>query len=170
MPIFVAMPLVVGGILSSRGRTRQMLGRAAIVAALVVNVVGIIRIDPALNLPWEEGVSLRSSNGDLAAFLEERQLDRFYGDYWMVYPVMFESGERLLGFAVQEGTEIGWNRYIPAAHAVSVSERPAVVQITGTEAETRFRRLLTSRAIDHSEARVGAYTVYWGFTERVFDF
>ncbi len=170
MPIFVAMPLVIGVILGASGRVRQMAGRAVIVAAIVLNVVGVIRIDPALNLPWEEGVSLQNSNRDLVAFLEENQLDRFYGDYWTVYPVMFESGERLLGSAVRDGTDIGWNRYIPAAHAVSVSEGPAVVQIAGTEAEARFRRLLSSRMIDHSEARVGAYTVYWGFTERVFDF
>ena len=170
MPIFVAMPLVVGVILGSSGRFRQIVGRAAIVAALVVNVVGVMRIDPALNLPWEEGVSLRNSNQELIAFLEDRQLDRFYADYWIVYPVMFESAERLLGYAVLDGIEIGWNRYIPAAHAVSVSEAPAVVQIAGTEAETRFRRLLSSRMIDHSEARVGAYTVYWGFSERILDF
>ena len=83
---------------------------------------------------------------------------------------MFESREKVLGSAIRNGAEIGWNRYLPAARAVSTSENPAVVQIAGTAAEARFREHLTRRSITYEHARVGVYTVYWAFSERAFDF
>jgi len=157
-------------ILGSSGRVRQTLGRLVIIGAIAVNIAGVARIEPALNLPWEEGVSLEGSHGDLIQFLEARKLDRFYADYWTVYPVMFETREKLLGFVIRDGIDVGWNRYIPAAHEVGMSERPAIVQITGTEGAVRFKRLLADRSINHRQEQVGVYTVYWDFSERVFGF
>ncbi len=170
MPMFVAMPIVVGLILGSNGRIRVAAGRLVMTAALAVNLIGVVRIQSDLNLPWDGPISLAGANSALSEFLTGRQLHAFYGDYWTVYPVMFESREKVLGSAIMNGADIGWNRYLPAAHAVSISENPAVVQIAGTDAEARFRQHLSRRSVTYEQARVGVYSVYWAFSERAFGF
>lgn len=130
---------------------------APIVAGLLaLNVYSVAALDPALERPSSAAQSTAANRQELSSYLLAHGLDKVYADYWLAYPLAFESGERIVPSVVSGG----FNRYIPYAHAVSVAPKPAFVFIAGSREEAAFKAKLAATSGRASQASVSVYTVY----------
>ena len=79
-----------------------------------------------------------------------------YTDYWIGYPVMFETRETVLAYVISGG----FNRYVPPADNVQRTPNPAWVFVPDMEAEHLFlERLVEVGGQAHLDT-VGGYHVY----------
>lgn len=159
-PLFAAALVHLANLIGSRGRGA---GRASpaptlVLASLVgaLNAYSLLTADARYSLPTTAADSTEANRAVLLRHLGERDVAEIYTDYWLAYPLMFESRERVQA-SVSSG---GYNRFAPHAHAVAVSERPAFVFIRGSREEAEFSRRLESLGgrADRNEASI--YAVY----------
>ena len=76
-----------------------------------------------------------------------------YTDYWIGYPIMFETRETVLAFVISGG----FNRYLPPADNVQRTPNPAWVFEPGVDTEGAF---LDQLATTGGRARVVDVSVY----------
>ena len=105
---------------------------------LLLNVYNLATADPWLLMPTTAGASTPETRAGLIRFLEERDLTHVYGDYWLVYPLAFESDERIVAAVMSNG----FNRFLPYAHLVYVASRPAFVVVQGSAEANAFHEKL----------------------------
>lgn len=159
LPLYSAVPLLALAILRTR-RVGRWWAPSLAVALLALNLYSVATLDPVLNLP-DTAVGSRAANrAELSEFLLSRGLDRVYTDYWIGYPLAFESKERVLP-SVLSG---GFNRYIPYAYQVSIAANPAFVFVEGSREERAFVDLLKERGVTAKRDVVSIYSVYWQAT------
>jgi hypothetical protein len=80
-----------------------------------------------------------------------------YTDYWIGYPIMFETRETVLAYVISGG----FNRYLPPADNVQRTPNPAWVFEPGTDAEQAFLERLTDLGGHAQVADVSVYRVYF---------
>ena len=153
--LYVAAPLIFGT-LWTIGRRRWPLLVASLAAILGLNLFSLVTADPRLNLPTTAGDSNQRTRQRLIEYLEGQGIQSIYADYWIAYPVIFESGERIVA-SVSSG---GYNRYLAYAHLVSIDPEPAFVFVRGSLEEAAFRRQLSSAGGRAGEHDVSIYRVY----------
>jgi len=129
----------------------------AFTLVVVFNLVSVARLDPKLNLPDTAVGSTEANRAELADFLLSRGLNRIYTDYWLAYPLAFESREQVVP-SVMSG---GFNRYIPYAHQVKVALNPAFVFIEGSREEGSVLQRWKERGVEARRERISIYSVYW---------
>src|SRR5262249_9527982 len=88
--------------------------------------------------------------------LVRRGLFEAYSDYWLAYPLIFESNERVMA-SVSSG---GYNRFPPYAYFVSVSQNPAFVFVRDSPADVEFQTRLAAQAAHATRESVSIYQVY----------
>ncbi len=157
LPLYSAVPLLGSALASCRWPVARKLGLAAFGLVLVANLVGISRLDPRLNLPDTAAGSTAANRAELASFLLARGLNRVYTDYWVAYPLTFETREQI----VTSVTSGGFNRYIPYAHQVKVALNPAFVFVQGSKDEVATLQRWREAGVEAQQARVSIYAVYW---------
>ena len=155
LPLYAAVPLFALALAGLVGRHR-VAGVAAVLMILVVNVQSLVTADPRLNLPTTASGSTAANRWELLAHLESRGIAAIYTDYWLAYPLMFESDERVLA-AVSSG---GYDRFAPYPHLVAMSDSPAFVFIRGSVEQAEFDSKLTAFAGSAQRASVSIYDVY----------
>ena len=79
-----------------------------------------------------------------------------YTDYWIGYPIVFETRERVLAYVISGG----FNRYVPYAENVQRTPNPAWVVIPGSEAEREFLEKLNGLGGRAQSEDVAVYRVY----------
>jgi hypothetical protein len=79
-----------------------------------------------------------------------------YTDYWIGYPVMFETRETVLAYVISGG----FNRYIPPADNVQRTPNPAWVFSPDSEAERAFLDNMAAAGGQAHVAQVASYRVY----------
>ena len=79
-----------------------------------------------------------------------------YTDYWIGYPIMFETRETVLAYVVAGG----FNRYLPPADNVQRTPNPAWVFTPDTEPEQEFLDALARVGGQAHLDTVAAYHVY----------
>src|SRR5205085_11843794 len=91
----------------------------ALAGALVlgVNASSWLTGNLKLALPTTIGATTPATRAALRAWLQEHDLRFVYTNYWLAYPLAFESDERIVPSLIADG----FNRYIPYAHWVSVA-------------------------------------------------
>ena len=136
LPLYSTIPLFAVSLVCQRGTARRTGGALVFAAVLGLNMYGIAGLNASLNLPDTAVGSTPQNREVLASFLLDRGLDRVYTDYWIAYPLAFETQERVLPSVISGG----FNRYIPYAYYVSVSENPGFVFISGSKEELSFSR------------------------------
>lgn len=156
LPLYSGVPLAAAAILAGR-RVMRWIAPALIALILALNVLSLAVLDPTLNLPDTAIGSVAANRAELARFLLDRGLDRVYTDYWIGYPLAFETQERVVP-AVISG---GFNRYIPYAHEVLVSRNPAFVFIDGSPEEKAYLARWQERGVEAKKGIVSIYSVYW---------
>lgn len=155
LPIYAAVPLVTALVWRARAWSRA---GAALVAAglLALNVYSLSASDYRLGLPTSAGPSTAASRAILIAYLDARGIDRVYTDYWLAYPIAFESRERIVP-AVWSG---GFSRRGSYSHLVAVAPNPAFVFARETPGDLEFRRRLAELGGSAEVAEVSVYRVY----------
>ena len=104
LPLYSAVPLVI-----RLGLPLKPAAWQCVIAWLIV--LGIAGADLAVNTTTFG----RTDETPLATLLESHGVRAVYGDYWLVYPLMFASKERVIGVAVDDELGKGEleNRYSP---------------------------------------------------------
>jgi hypothetical protein len=155
LPLYGAVPLfaAAGGRLARRG---PLVGWALLALVLGVNLYSLRGADPRLNLPTTAAGSNAVNRAGLLEELERRGLGEVYTDYWLAYPLIFESGERVLA-SISSG---GYNRFAPYAYYVAESAAPGFVFISGSAEQRQFQARLAEVGGSAEEAQVGIYTIY----------
>jgi hypothetical protein len=154
LPLYSAAPLM--GLSLASSRLPRLVGALALFLILSLNLYSVVSLDPTMTLPDTAVGSTAQNRAELADFLLERGLDRVYTDYWIAYPLAFESAEKIVP-SVLSG---GFNRYVPYAHLVSISDNPAFVFIAGSKEERAFLTRLAQREGRSLREEVSIYTVY----------
>lgn len=154
LPLYSAVPLLALGMCSARLPRRAaplILG-----ALLALNVYSLAALDPLMNRPQNAMASTPANRLDLTRFLTSHGLERIYTDYWLAYPLAFESGETIVPSVISGG----FNRYIPYAYEVSVSPNPAFVFVSGSGEEADFVARMARTQASAARESVSIYAVY----------
>lgn len=156
LPLYSAVPLV----LAALWRLPVLVRGAGLVGLLALNTYSIATTDLRLWQPEETVESTRETRAQLEAFLRQNDHQQVYTDYWIAFPLMFESGEWVKAYSISSG----FNRYIPPADNVQRTEDPVWVFVADSEAEYQFVDLLRLASVSARPERVSIYTVYSGIT------
>jgi hypothetical protein len=155
LPIYAAVPLAANLVWQARLR-RRLAGRVLLASVLAINLFSLATSNYRLSLPTSAGESTASNRAELIAALQARGIDRIYTDYWLAYPIAFESREAIVP-SVWSG---GFGRRASYSHMVSIAPSPAFVFARGTPGDAEFRARLAEvggRAIDEE---IGVYRLY----------
>ena len=155
LPAYSAVPLVAALVWRLRARSR-LLFVGAVTAALAVNAGSLLTSDFRLALMTSQGESRAANRAELIAYLSDRGMTQIYTDYWIGYPLAFESRERIVP-AVRSG---GFDRRHSYSHLVSTTADPAFVFPAGASGDQEFRQDLAALGGTADAATVSVYHVY----------
>jgi hypothetical protein len=119
-----------------------------------------------LNLPYQHGATVAGSRA-LIDWLDDNDIRHVYTDYWIGYPLAFESQERIVPFIIDSGSRVGWNRHPPYAAEVKRSPRPAYIFVAGSTDEQTFARYLIAQNVAYQIQSLAPYVVYWNLSAPV---
>jgi hypothetical protein len=178
LPLYAAVPLFAAAALrlssggwalpTTRRRARGHGGHSppypapipvlVIGCVFAINAWSLMSADPRLNLPTTAAGSNQANRRELIGYLESRGLTEVYADYWLAYPLMFESQEHILA-SVTSG---GYDRLGSYAYFVAVSQRPAFVFVSGSAEQSAFDSKLAAIGGRAVRERVSIYELYSG--------
>jgi 4-amino-4-deoxy-L-arabinose transferase-like glycosyltransferase len=119
---------------------RNRLGPVVLAAAAGLSVAGLAKLESQGRFaPHAPDVRMSTNLGPLVNLLERECADRVLANYWVAYPITFESRERVVA------TSTGFVRYVPHDRLVRSSPHPARVFVAGTAAESLARPTLEAR-------------------------
>jgi hypothetical protein len=158
LPLYSAVPLLAGALWRLRLPTARadLLRWGAVVAVLGFNLWSLVSTDVRLWRPDESPDSTAATRADLVRYLVAADRHQMYTDYWIGYPVMFETRETVLASVISGG----FNRYVPPADNVQRTPNPAWVFTPGMEAEAAFLEQLAAIGGQAQVADVSVYRVY----------
>lgn len=158
LPLYAAVPLVTALIWRARTIKRYGHALAVVLAAGLIglNVFSLITSNYRLSLPTSAGDSTAASRYVLLRYLALNGIDRIYTDYWLAYPIAFESHEGIVP-AVWSG---GFSRRASYAHLVSIAPAPAFVFARDTVADAEFQDRLARLGGHAYVTDVDIYRVY----------
>jgi len=108
----------------------------------------------------------------LAAFLRAHGEMRGYTNYWMEYPLAFNSQEDLIFVArLPYHPDLRYttrdDRYAPYDSLVEASPRVAYITARVPELDSRLRAALEQFAVTYQEAVIGEFHIYYGLSRKV---
>jgi Dolichyl-phosphate-mannose-protein mannosyltransferase len=158
LPLYSAVPLLAGAL----WRVRLPVPRAdvirwvVVVAVLGCNLWSLVSTDIRLWRPEDSPENTAATRQELVRYLVAADRHQMYADYWIGYPVMFETRETVLPYVISGG----FNRYLPPADNVQRTPNPAWVFTPGTEAEATFLDQLAAVGGQAQVADISVYRVY----------
>jgi 4-amino-4-deoxy-L-arabinose transferase-like glycosyltransferase len=153
LPLYSTVPLLFGAL----WRLRWPIARWPVVGLLVAfNLWSLTSTDLRLWRPEDTPDSTAATRAQLVQFLVPQDRHQMYTDYWIGYPIMFETRETLLAYV----TSGGFNRYLPPADNVQRTPNPAWVFEPGTDAEQQFLDRLAALGGHADVSDVSVYHVY----------
>jgi hypothetical protein len=155
LPLYSTLPLVVGALWSLPWRAARW---PIVGAVLAFNLWSLVSTDPRLWRPEDNLDSTAGTRAELVQYLVPQNRHQMYTDYWIGYPIMFETRETVLAYVISGG----FNRYVPPADNVQRTPNPAWVFEPGTDAEQEF---LTQLAALGGQAHVEQVSVYRVYTD-----
>ncbi|MBI2940716.1 MAG: AAA family ATPase [Chloroflexi bacterium] len=160
LPLYSLAPLYLAR-LAALAEKRPRLAWGALGLLLAMNLGTTLSFTPELAAPRVGGMPLPRSNQELIQALDARGIDRVYTDYWIAYPLAFESGERILPSVITDDLASGFNRYIPYAQAVHDAPRPAYVFIRGSPPDVAYQARPATALPGYRRDEMGPYMIYW---------
>jgi Dolichyl-phosphate-mannose-protein mannosyltransferase len=152
LPMYSTVPLLFGAMCCLRPALRW----SAVAGLLVLNVWSLLSTDPRLWRPEDAPDSTATTRAELVDFLVAQDRHQMYADYWIGYPIMFETRETVLAYVISGG----FNRYLPPADNVQRTPNPAWVFVPDTPAETMFLDELEAVGGQAHAGEIGGYRVY----------
>jgi hypothetical protein len=158
LPLYAAVPLVTALIWRVRNIKRVGVVGASVLAVGLfgLNLFSLLTSEPWMSLPTSAGESTAANRVVLLRYLALNGIDRIYTDYWLAYPIAFQSREQIVP-AVWSG---GFSRRTSFAHLVSIAPDPAFVFARDTPGDAAFRERLNSLGGTANVADVDVYHVY----------
>jgi hypothetical protein len=155
LPLYTSVPLLAGALWRIRW---QNLRWPIVGVVLAFNLWSLVSTDQRLWRPEEALDSTAATRAQLVQYLVPQDRHQMYADYWIGYPIMFETRETVLAYVISGG----FNRYLPPADNVQRTPNPAWVFEPGTDAESEF---LTQLALLGGQAHVADVAVYRVYTD-----
>jgi hypothetical protein len=155
LPIYAAAPLVMALIWRVGARSRLLAG-ILFAGLLGLNLFSLATSSPRLSLPTSAGESTAANRAILIDALRARGIDRIYTDYWLAYPIAFESREAIVP-SVWSG---GFGRRAAYSHLVFIAPSPAFVFARDTPGDAEFRARLAELGGRADPEEIGVYRVY----------
>ncbi len=152
LPLYAAFPLVA----SALWRLPRPLRLVATTALIGLNVFSLVSSDVRLWRPEGAVDSTTATRAALVQHLVRQDRHQMYTDYWIAYPVMFETGETVLAYVVSSG----FNRYIPPADNVQRTPNAVWVFVAGSDGEAEFTDQMRRVGAEANVAEVSVYRVY----------
>jgi hypothetical protein len=153
LPLYSTVPLLAGAL----WRLPWPRIRWPVVGlVLVLNLWSLLSTDLRLWRPEETPDSTAVTRAQLIQYLVPQDRHQMYTDYWIGYPVMFETRETVLAYVISGG----FNRYLPPADNVQRTPNPAWVFEPGTDGETEFLMQLAAVGGQAHVEQVSVYRVY----------
>jgi hypothetical protein len=153
LPLYSTLPLLFGALWRVRWPAIRWAGTSLLVA---FNLWSVLSTDPRLWLPEDTPDSTAATRAVLVQSLVPQDRHQMYTDYWIGYPIMFETRETVLAYVISSG----FNRYVPPADNVQRTPNPAWVFEAGTDAEQQFLDQLASVGGHADALDVSVYRVY----------
>jgi len=152
LPLYAGVPLLAAALwrIGSKPATAVALG------VLGFNVWSLLSTDVRLWRPQDALDSTAATRAELVSYVTRDDRHQLYTDYWIGYPIMFETRETVLAYVISGG----FNRYLPPADNVQRTPNPAWVFTPGSESEQLFLERLRELGGQSQSADVGAYRVY----------
>jgi hypothetical protein len=148
------VPLLAGALWRVRVAA---VSRWAIVGGVVAfNLWSVATTDQRLWQPEDTLDSTAATRAELVQYLVAGNRHQIYTDYWIGYPIMFETRETVLAYVISGG----FNRYVPPADNVQRTPNPAWVFTAGMDAQAEFLDRLTAVGGQAQIADVSVYRVY----------
>jgi hypothetical protein len=154
LPLYAAVPLLAAALWRVARAPAVRVGVVGVVIA--GNVASLLSTDVRLWRPQDALDSTVATRAELVRYVTRDDRHQLYSDYWIGYPVMFETRETVLAYVISGG----FNRYLPPADNVQRTPNPAWVFTPGSEAEQQFLEHLRAVGGQSEVADVGAYRVY----------
>ncbi len=171
IPIAVIMALFAAQAVM---RLRDSYGRWAWGLVLIVlgfNLWGTVqaaqRVPPGLTTQFDAQTRIdHRYDFDLIAFLEAEGEMRGYSNYWISYPLAFQSGERLIFVPrLPYHRDLSYtsrdDRYAPYQKLVAAAGRVAYITGDQPELENHIRKGLATLRVDWQEKGIGDYRVFY---------
>jgi hypothetical protein len=154
LPLYGIVPLLAGALWRVRVAA---VSRWAIVGGVVAfNLWSVATTDQRLWQPEDTLDSTAATRAELVQYLVAGNRHQIYTDYWIGYPIMFETRETVLAYVISGG----FNRYVPPADNVQRTPNPAWVFTAGMDAQAEFLDRLTAVGGQAQIADVSVYRVY----------
>jgi hypothetical protein len=129
---------------------------AVVVGVLALNTWSLLSTNARLWRAEDTPDSTAAARAELAQFLVAGHRHQMYTDYWIGYPIMFETRETVLAYVISGG----FNRYVPPADNVQRTPNPAWVFSADTLPERVFLDDLARLGGRATVADVSVYRVY----------
>ena len=147
-PFYALVPLGLAGLWARSTRRWRILVCVALALWLGANVSRSLRDAAAVDRGMDA----------LVDALEARHLTAVYTDYWIAYPLMFLSGERILASPAAGPANV--DRHPPTSRAVAASARPVYVFRRETEASAVFVREMRRHGLAFATDTIGGFDLY----------
>jgi hypothetical protein len=152
LPLYAAVPLAIG----SAWRLPRPGATLVVVGLLALNIWSLLSTDVRLWRPEDALDSTAATRAELVQFLVGQDRHQMYTDYWIGYPIMFETRETVLAYVISGG----FNRYLPPADNVQRTPNAVWVFEPGSEPEQEFLEALRAVGGRARMQEVAVYRVY----------
>jgi hypothetical protein len=139
----------------------------------LTNVQAAVRIPPGLTTQFNEVVQIDTrARPRLMTFLREHGETRGYTNYWVSYPLAFESGEELI-FAplLPYHQDFRYtprdNRYPAYAEQAQASPRAAYITTKHPALDAHLREGFAALDVAYQETQIGDYHVFYDLSRHV---
>jgi hypothetical protein len=165
LPLYGAVPLLAGALWRLRLPAARPAWRlpwpdltrwAVVAGVLAFNLWSLLSTDQRLWRAQDTPDSTAATRAELVQYLVAADRHQMYTDYWIGYPIMFETRETVLAYVISGG----FNRYVPPADNVQRTPNPAWVFTPGTLPERGFLDDLARLGGTATVADVSVYRVY----------
>jgi hypothetical protein len=168
--VVMAFPAVV--LLLASPLVTPLRAWGGVLVALALSTIILLKIPGPEYDRRADGQFVPRELGLLVSELDRREIDSVFGDYWVAYPLLFRTEERIVAaeadlatLAVRDGrvvpkvpkraSDIRWRPY---DDHVRGAPEPGWVLLAGSEAEHRWRSLLEHER--YVRTQVGGFAVY----------
>jgi 4-amino-4-deoxy-L-arabinose transferase-like glycosyltransferase len=158
LPMYGAVPLLAGALWRVRlpDARATLIRWATVGVVLAFNLWSLVSSDQLLWRAEDTLDSTAATRAELVRYLVAGDRHQMYTDYWIGYPIMFETRETVLAYVISGG----FNRYVPPADNVQRTPNPAWVFTAGMAAQAEFLDRLDSLGGQAQVDDVSVYRVY----------
>jgi hypothetical protein len=160
-PIWTGLAVVVGAFAAALSKVGRGVAAAMVGGVLLVNLAGLLSIDPPLAFQSPYWQKLPVDNTPLLAALRQEGVTAVWMNHWAGQPLMFDAraaGQDLIAYDWYDVQAGGIDRFPEYLGRVRSAERPGFVLVTDEARPDLFDRL-DEMAIGYQVTRVPPYVL-----------